>query len=129
QRLDHASRRLIHPAARLAQQRDRAAMLARRLARTSRQALAAHQRDAASLLAEWRRRGRDTIVRPAARLESLAQNLAHLNPQAVLERGYAIVTAGPGAIVQSSMQIAPGDDVTLTLARGRAGATITTRED
>jgi exodeoxyribonuclease VII large subunit len=42
----------------------------------------------------------------------------------VLERGYAIVTAESGAIVQDSSQLAPGDEVTLTLARGRAGAKI-----
>src|SRR5206468_3416879 len=69
QRLDHTSRRLIHPAARLAQRRDHARALAERLDRAWRVELAGGQ--------------------------------------------------GNGA------QIAPADEVALTLARGRALATIT----
>ena len=59
----------------------------------------------------------------------LAQNLTHLNPQAVLERGYAIVAAGDGTIVQDARQVNGGDAVALTFARGGADATITRRRD
>jgi exodeoxyribonuclease VII large subunit len=72
-----------------------------------------------------RRHAPETLARRAARLEALAQSLAHLNPEAVLTRGYAIVTMRDGAIVHDAAQIAPSDEVALTLARGRALATIT----
>ena len=62
--------------------------------------------------------------RTTSRLAALAQNLAHLNPQSVLERGYAIVTAKDGAIVEDASTLAIGDAVDLAFARGRAGATI-----
>ena len=103
QRLDLASRRLVHPAARLAQQGERLERAAVR----------------------WQRA-------TAARVESLAQclsrleaGLKHLSPQNVLDRGYGIVTTASGAIVQDVAQIAVGAEVELTLARGSASAQIT----
>jgi len=51
QRLDHASRRLVHPAARIAAQRERAAALAMRLSRSFRLRLAAERDSVASLQA------------------------------------------------------------------------------
>jgi exodeoxyribonuclease VII large subunit len=54
----------------------------------------------------------------------LAQNVAHLNPQAVLERGYAIVARGDGTFVTDARQVDAGDAVALTFARGGADATI-----
>ncbi|MEO8507364.1 MAG: exodeoxyribonuclease VII large subunit [Betaproteobacteria bacterium] len=146
QRLDHAARRLVHPAARIAQQRERTVELTRRLAHlwradaTMRGArIAALQ---ARLLRELRgplpaatrvtplrdalqRLGRERLARAGDRVGVLAQNVAHLNPQAVLERGYAIVATADGAIVVDARQVLPGDAVALTFARGGADATIT----
>jgi exodeoxyribonuclease VII large subunit len=79
-------------------------------------------------LGTWQRAGRAALDRRIARVAALGQNLAHLNPHAVLERGYAIVTAEGGTVVHDAAQVAPQDDVTLTFARGRAGATITRSE-
>jgi exodeoxyribonuclease VII large subunit len=73
------------------------------------------------------RAGRDRAALPAQRLASLASNLAHLNPTAVLDRGYAIVTTRAGDIVTDSERLAPGDYVTLKLGRGEADATIRSR--
>jgi len=148
QRIDTLARRLVHPAARLAQQRRDAAALAGRLDRAHRNRLVAAanaMRDLGRRLA-WRLRQplpqaarlaplRDAMQRKAAtRLErshaqiaALERGLAHLNPQAVLERGYAIVTTADGAIVDDAKRLAVGDDVALTLARGTAGARITRR--
>ncbi len=149
QRLDLVARRLIHPAARLAQQRERAVALAERLARAWRLSRSADQINIATLsqrmlrelrapppqrthvvraLGAWQRAGRATPDRRITRVAALGQNLAHLNPHAVLERGYAIVTAEGGTVIHDAAQVAPQDDVTLTFARGRAGATITRRE-
>ena len=58
-------------------------------------------------------------------MAALAQALAHLDPQRVLERGYAIVAAADGAIVVDAAQVAPGDAVALRFARGAADASIT----
>ena len=80
----------------------------------------------------WRRCGTRCAARRArgssargVRVAALGQSLALLNPRAVQERGYAIVTTAAGAIVHAAGELAVGDDVTLALARGSAGAKIT----
>ena len=149
QRVDHASQRLIHPAARLAQQRERTAALGQRMARVWRHRFASDQRAAANLcgrlvrelraplpqtarlasaIETWRRRGRERIARHAVRLDALAQSLAHLSPEAVLTRGYALVTTLEGTVVFDAKQVAPSDTVLLRFARGGAEATITRSE-
>ncbi len=146
QRIDAAARGLVHPAARLAAQVQRSRELTERLAGSWRrqQALrAAAARAAASLLGRelrsplsqvallesvreaLRRIGRDRVALAQQRLAAFERGLAHLNPQGVLERGYAIVAAADGRIVQDSRDVAPGDDVALKFARGGAGARIT----
>jgi len=123
QRLDHAMRRLVHPAARIAQQRARIEELARRLTRTTRARVDARRSAAAALCGRLVRELRAPL--PASlRAARLAQSLAHLNPEAVLTRGYAIVATADGAIVSDSHQLAAGDRVALTFARGGAGATV-----
>ena len=68
------------------------------------------------------------LERGRGRTAALEQSFAHLSPQAVLERGYAIVTNAKGAIVDDSGTVQIGEDVALTFARGNAGARITRRE-
>jgi exodeoxyribonuclease VII large subunit len=149
QRLDAAARRLVHPAARLADQSQRARGLAARLARafahhraTDARRLAATR---ARLLREWRapmpqsvqlsqaaralaRAGRDRAAHAAADLRRLGGALALLNPAAVLERGYSIVTGDAGAIITDARQVRVGDGVALTFAKGGAAATVTAIE-
>ena len=60
----------------------------------------------------------------AHQLDRLSQNLMHLNPNAVLQRGYAYVQNQAGTVITSNAQLKAGDAVTLTLAEGRADATI-----
>lgn len=57
-------------------------------------------------------------------LTRLSSNLAHLNPQSVLTRGYAFVQNQAGEIVRSTAQLTPNDEVTLTFGSGTANATI-----
>jgi len=59
----------------------------------------------------------------------LAAHLSALNPKLVLERGYAIVARDDGAIVRDAAQLASGDAVQITLARGAADARITDTHD
>jgi exodeoxyribonuclease VII large subunit len=145
QRLDAAARRLVHPATRIAQEFVRLQELARRAAHAWRGHAAARCAAAATLqarllremrspspqglrldhaCANWQRAVRERLFRTGERLAGLAQNLAHLNPRAVLERGYAIVAVADGTIVQDAKQVHEGDAVALTFARGAADATI-----
>ena len=145
QRLDVAARRLVHPAARLARQADDARRLGQRLTRAFRHGLAIDARRLhaveARLCRELRvpppqaqridqmaralkRAGEHRIVRASEDIARLSATLSLLNPQAVLERGYAIVTSTAG-IVSDARQIAPGQSVALTFARGSANATVT----
>lgn len=146
QRLDGIARRLVHPAARLAAQAERAERLASRLARAfahSRAVLDQRVRAAqARLVRELRaplpqaaqlalasralvRAGRERTLHGGRSVERAAGALALLNPAAVLERGYAIVTSCDGAIVSDAGKLRIGEDIALTLAQGRAGARVT----
>ncbi len=150
QRVDTAARRLVHPAARLTQESRRLQEVAQRIARAWRMQSALRGASAATLQgrllrelgsplpqllrverarASWQRGTIQSVARISDQLAALAQNLAHLNPQAVLERGYAIVARADGVIVQDAQQVRVGDAVALTFARGGADATITKRRD
>ena len=49
----------------------------------------------------------------------MAPRLAAMNPRAVLGRGYAvIIRPGTGEVVQDSIQVAEGEDVSVRLHRG-----------
>ena len=122
QRLDLASRRLVHPAARLAQQRATLSALAAAHAarrggsrrRLRRGVLAARRRGgrataaatplrgtlaalAAGACERWQRAAPAHRGGRAAPAAPATQSLRHLDPQAVLERGYSIVTDAHGA--------------------------------
>jgi exodeoxyribonuclease VII large subunit len=147
QRADLAARGLVHPRARLAGEEDRLRAHATRLALAWRRDTAARaaavasgaQRlrremrtpfaDAALVAAfaeRWQRAAALAVVNAAARVDGLAQSLAHLSPQHVLERGYAIVARKEGGeIVQDARTLTRGDALDITLARGRAAADVT----
>ena len=127
QRLDHAMRRLVHPAARVAQQRARVNELATRLAQAAR---AGAERRRVAFDGAVRRLQRElrTPFPAAQRVSALTQNLAHLNPESVLTRGYAIVATADGVIVNDAAQVSAGDRVGLTFARGGADATIVAKK-
>jgi exodeoxyribonuclease VII large subunit len=150
QRTDILARRLIHPAARLAQQRRDTSTLAGRLARACRNQLSStrqrvdgargrmtrllcqplpQQARVARLGDTMRRAAAKRVERLQARVASLEQNLALLNPRGVLARGYAIVTTVDGAIVDDAGRLGVGEAVALAFARGNAEATITRRDE
>jgi exodeoxyribonuclease VII large subunit len=62
-------------------------------------------------------------------LDALATNLAHLSPDAVLQRGYSITRKADGSIVRSSEQLAEDEVLHLTFGHGWAGARVTDRGD
>ena len=146
QRFDGLSRRLVHPAQRLAAQRVRLQLLALRLTRaaataqTQRQrALAVCEQTLRRLLrrpppalrtleqarARWQRGASDRLAALAQRLARLELGLRHLNPQGVLDRGYSIAMTAAGTIVQDAAQTSPGELLRLRFARGAVAAQVT----
>jgi exodeoxyribonuclease VII large subunit len=149
QRLDLVSRRLVHPAARIRQQREAAAALALRLARAVSSAQRERQRGLAvtagnftrllrappqqrvsidRMRERWQRSGSESLAALAQRLARLGQSLRHLNPQGVLDRGYSIVTTETGAVIQDARELVLGDALNLRFARGEAGARVTAKK-
>jgi len=145
QHVDHLARRVVHPARRMEAQRRVLEQLELRLARASELALDEAQWRVAHLLERSRARlpnvdalrGRvqdlgerveratqRLLAARAARVDALARALTHLGPQAVLERGYAIVRAADGSVVRDATTLAPGDRVRLRVARGDAEAQV-----
>ena len=57
-------------------------------------------------------------------LLALASQLELLNPQRTLERGYAIVTDGSGAVIRSPAGLKVREKLTMTLAEGSADVTL-----
>lgn len=146
QHLDWLSHRLQHPAQRLAQQRQILLNLRRRLDSGLTQASTRGRNTLASLTHRLLLSRPDTS-RLARRLEALssklhgelqntlrsktadllriAASLNHLNPNAVLERGYSIVTDAAGRIVRDSRSLEPKDRIAVSFHVGRAEATVT----
>jgi len=60
------------------------------------------------------------------RLENLGHSLKSLNPQAVLDRGYAVVTRSKdGGIVKQSGQVQQDEDIHIQVSRGSFDARVT----
>ena len=145
QQLDVLTRRLIHPGERIANQLSELGHLARRLRsawdqqagdiqwrlRELYQQLVSRQPDLAALAIRQRTLAQRLASSAAYRvvtlngtLKSLASQLAQLNPQAVLERGYSTVESADGMVVRDSAQIRQEDHLKITFARGWAKAQV-----
>ncbi|NJD58976.1 MAG: hypothetical protein FIA98_06205, partial [Anaerolineae bacterium] len=57
-----------------------------------------------------------------SRMAGLMQHMAALNPQAVLERGYAIVTNQSGLNITHIGQVSPGEALNVQVSDGDFGA-------
>ena len=149
QRVDYLSKRLLHPGERIAVRIDQLSHLGARLQNAQR-----HQLHASNLRVEALRSGlvslrpglehlksrhrdlalrlknvsRTYLDRGQQAVQSLSAQLEQLHPQAVLSRGYSIVTREDGIIVRDSAELDVGMSVSLTLARGSAGARIETKD-
>jgi exodeoxyribonuclease VII large subunit len=137
QRLDQLARRLQHPGEKLARQRDRLTMLGLRLERAPLRLLEArqhrlvrigmrleHQRPQLDARRErlqdrFERLGRglaQLFARRRQRLDLLAARLAACNPQAPLEKGYALVCRADGELIGQAQALAAGDRIRIRFA-------------
>jgi exodeoxyribonuclease VII large subunit len=98
QMLDYLARRLVSPLQQITQQKQQLVQLSHRLGLSINQQLQSQQNN----------------------LSQIAQNLHHLNPQAVLTRGYAFAQTKEGQIINNSAQIKAGDAIHLTFGAGEA---------
>lgn len=150
QRLDRAALRLAHPREQLARAATHLEHLAHRLKRASQpplnrptarlEALAARltaarpsTAGAAHRLAEGARRLQTSagglLAQRQHRIQGLAAHLEHLNPEAILARGYSITRDTQGQILRDCAHIPLGSGIRVQLARGRLKATVHARED
>lgn len=102
QRLDLLAHRLVHPGERLKQRAEQLESLRTRLRQTMARKLELE----------------------AVHLQRLAQNLEHLAPQHVLNRGYSLVRNASGQLVTDARQLAVGERLSMQLAQGGADATV-----
>ncbi len=68
---------------------------------------------------ELTRRVERLLVVKRQRFERVVLQLEERSPLRVLDRGYAIVYDSAGRVVRAADQVAPGDEVSVRLARGR----------
>ena len=142
QRLDTAAARLARPAQALGAWRERlhrlqarhaAALLARtqalarandalgnRFVRAGERLLAGRAERHQALGARFSRAGERSPAQHAEALRRQAQALANLNPQRVLERGYALLEGADGHALVSTAALAPGMVVHAVLHDGHA---------
>jgi len=62
---------------------------------------------------------RSRLENSASRLKNIAGILNSLGPQAVLDRGYAVVQKGEGVVVRDPGQVTVGEELDVRVAKGR----------
>jgi len=145
QQVDWLARRLQHPAQYLARQREVLRNLQRQLAAgllqasaRARTALAGLSRrlllarpetslrtgQVEALAARLLGIRRQAAQRQGADLARLTASLAHLNPGAVLARGYCVALDERGRIVRDSRSVEPSERIAVFFERGRADAAV-----
>ena len=146
QLLDHLAKRLTHPGQRLQHQNQQLTHLRQRLQRAARhrldtqvwqlkqlnERLANAQPDLVPLAqrcAHFNTRlalvMKNRLAEAHQTQARLAAHLQHLNPQAILQRGFSITRDAQGNIVRDSSALALGSHVDLSFAVGSANAQIT----
>lgn len=150
QHVDHLSRRLVHPGERLQAQQSLVAQLYSRLLHAAARdferrhwqirALAergcralpnidAHRTRVGELLHRVGAASERALTVHEARLAHLGRALAHLDPNAVLQRGYSLVTDAQGRVVRDAREVAQDDALHIAFARGSARARVEDTRD
>lgn len=126
QRLDELDERLRHAmSARLLRQRDTLAALQRRFDAAGplpRVAALRERRERHAL--RLQQLGGALLANAGARLRLAEAMLGSLNPNAVLERGYALAQHPDGRVIRDAAELSPGAAIRVRLAHGRVGAEV-----
>ncbi len=124
QRIDTLALRLGQPALAVLGQAGRVQALSQRLRQALMQRRVQHREEPARLAQRLLRALAVQIQRRQQQLAAAQQRLAALDPQRVLQRGYAWVEAADGRPVVSALALRPGQAVRAVWADGRARAEI-----
>jgi exodeoxyribonuclease VII large subunit len=143
--VDHLARRLVHPDARLRAQSGLLGQLRLRLGQAASRISSERRWEVVRLLqraqaglpntdkllatslqlvARLRAATHATLDRASSVCARRIANLSHLDPAAVLERGYSVVRDGSGRIVLRGASLAAGDLLDITFAEGGAHARV-----
>ena len=141
QAVDYLQRRLVHPAQQLQRQTLQLEQLKQRLQRSYAQRLQQQQWRCQSVAQRLQGAGSDFVrlqerqthlaermfktmrtaqMQRAVRLENSAHQLALLDPEQVLARGYSLVQDESGSVVTDARQLAIGSELRITFANGWA---------
>lgn len=124
QRLDIAARRMARPSDVLGEQR----LGLQHLAFSLKQRLLSFQEHSAQeirrLEANFSQKTHACLQNSLARQQRAAQALEHLNPQRVLERGFAVLQTAEGAVIKSTAQTASGQAIQARLADGEIALSV-----
>ncbi|PAT43888.1 exodeoxyribonuclease VII large subunit [Vandammella animalimorsus] len=119
-RLQWAGHMLARPSALLAQHAAQLQRNAQRLRHSGQQQLERQMLRLQQHGAQWPRALQTSLQAQQQRLAQAALRLRMLDPQQVLERGYAILSTAQGEIVRKPAQLQPGQTITARLAQGSA---------
>jgi len=119
----------LQPAAQLAGARERAGYLLDRATRSVREGVGQRRAAEAGLTARLGPIADGRIAAARVALERSAAALVALGPQATLDRGYAIVRRGDGAVIRDPGEAPPGELLAITVARGELAARVEENAD
>jgi exodeoxyribonuclease VII large subunit len=125
QRLDRLAPRLGQPVARVAAQARRLDQLGSRLAAGAVQARHARRMALAAQGSRLVHTLHDRLTGRLHRLITLEARLRALDPQRVIERGFSVVQTPAGQLLTDPHQLAAGQQLQLTMARGVAEVELT----
>src|SRR5437660_1108153 len=143
--VDHLARRLVHPEARLRAQSELLGQLRSRLGQAAGRISSERRWEVArlvqraqarlpntdkllattvQLVARLRAATRATLERAGSACARRIANLSHLDPAAVLDRGYSVVRDGSNRIVLRGASLSAGELLDITFAEGGAHARV-----
>ncbi len=124
QRLDRAALRLSRPSELLARERRRLDMLGHRAGQLLPRRIEMQGQRLDHLQARLQRATPKALQSLTQRLDGLQSRLVGLDPQRVLERGYAWLDDGQGRALSSIEQLSVGQDLCAVLADGEAAVQV-----
>jgi exodeoxyribonuclease VII large subunit len=120
QLIDYLSKRIISPTQQIAQKKQHLQQLHYRLNSLMQNQLKQPQLQNLNLALSMQQ----FLLSQQQKLKQLQQSLNHLNPNAILQRGYALVHNAQGQLIASSQQLQTGENIKISLGEGSVGAEV-----